>query len=209
MGDTDSSLGTSAGGQPSQLATGGSGVQQNSTSDLAALANEMREIKRMLQSDKDRGLKKHEKRISDLERIFVNGGMAQEDAAEVAKTLLPSTDPKTQSNSTAPGGTGPTPALSDAEKDILEGFGLSLDDPDVVATKQSGGGLKEIAALAKQKVTSPASAAAVALPGGTTGSTNNQDEMMKQYSAELSKLRGDSWAITQLQKKFREKGLKI
>lgn len=222
MTNTDSTLDASQDPDSQSGSSGAQGGQPNSV-DVSAIVTELKkqllpELDKRYQSVKDKRIASLEKEMADFlaksrDALVADGVMDQETANQTLASLLPGQKQTqtTQTQTQTPAGSGNV-EIGDVERKILVSMGLKEDDPDVVAaslrTKDFAGRMAEFAKIHERR-SQPASQAAVSMPVGQSSGSVSKDALRAAYNAKLQKIRGDSWAISLLQKEYREKGLEI
>jgi len=209
-------------GLPNPTFEGGAGQPLTTEpSDLKKVVEDLQKQVRALQGEKDRGVRRAEQKVDDLEdkiSRILQLKEAGNDESSIRRELLldqileSGVIPAKVAGGTAPGGTG-------GEVNIVEVFnqlGLSTNDPEVIAL--AGGRFRNPdhfraaaaeLALKKARPTSPSQTVSSAPPGSPTPS-QTPETLKADYEAAKSKVRrGDIEAISRLQAEYRKKGLPV
>ena len=176
------------------------------------------EVGKAVQSSKDRRFDKIEKTLSDYQPVLekVKERLSPEDFATLQRDLeweemkrrtglLTSTSPTEQvGNQQA--------TAAQPKSDVVKELGLDENDPDVAKVlRESGPDPLKLAKVAVSKAKTPAPDPSGAPAMGTPPAlpTDGQEALAAAYSKEVASLRGNVLAVSQLQAKYRQKGLKI
>ena len=176
------------------------------------------EVGKAVQSSKDRRFDKIEKTLSDYQPVLekVKERLSPEDFATLQRDLeweemkrrtglLTSTSPTEQvGNQQA--------TAAQPKSDVVKELGLDENDPDVARVlRESGPDPLRLAKVAVSKAKAPAPDPSGAPAMGTPPAppTDGQEALAAAYSKEVASLRGNVLAVSQLQAKYRQKGLKI
>ena len=176
------------------------------------------EVGKAVQSSKDRRFDKIEKTLSDYQPVLekVKERLSPEDFATLQRDLeweemkrrtglLTSTSPTEQvGNQQA--------TAAQPKSDVVKELGLDENDPDVARVlRESGPDPLKLAKVAVSKAKTPAPDPSGAPAMGTPPAlpTDGQEALAAAYSKEVASLRGNVLAVSQLQAKYRQKGLKI
>ena len=176
------------------------------------------EVGKAVQSSKDRRFDKIEKTLSDYQPVLekVKERLSPEDFATLQRDLeweemkrrtglLTSTSPTEQvGNQQA--------TAAQPKSDVVKELGLDENDPDVAKVlRESGPDPLKLAKVAVSKAKTPAPDPSGAPAMGTPPAppADGQEALAAAYSKEVASLRGNVLAVSQLQAKYRQKGLKI
>ena len=176
------------------------------------------EVGKAVQSSKDRRFDKIEKTLSDYQPVLekVKERLSPEDFATLQRDLeweemkrrtglLTSTSPTEQVGNQQVTAAQP-------KSDVVKELGLDENDPDVARVlRESGPDPLKLAKVAVSKAKTPAPDPSGAPAMGTPPAppADGQEALAAAYSKEVASLRGNVLAVSQLQAKYRQKGLKI
>ena len=173
-------------------------------------------IEKKLQSQKDRRFDKIEKTLGDFQPVLekVKDLLTPEQLEKVQRDLewdemrrrtgLLPTSQTSQVGS-------PQAAAVESKSDIVKELGLDENDPEVAAVLREGADPLKLAKvainMAKKPTPSPSGVPSMVTPPAPP--VDEQAALMTAYQKEVAGLRGNVLAVSQLQAKYRQKGLRI
>ena len=173
-------------------------------------------IEKKLQSQKDRRFDKIEKTLGDFQPVLekVKDLLTPEQLEKVQRDL----EWEEMKRRTGLTPTSPTPQVGDQraaavepKSDIAKELGLDENDPEVAAVLREGADPLKLAkvAIAKANKPTPSPTGAPGMVTPPAAPVDDQAALMTAYQKEVAGLRGNVLAVSQLQAKYRQKGLRI
>ena len=173
-------------------------------------------IEKKLQSQKDRRFDKIEKTLGDFQPVLekVKDLLTPEQLEKVQRDL----EWEEMKRRTGLTPTSPNPQVGDQraaavepKSDIAKELGLDENDPEVAAVLREGADPLKLArvAIAKANKPTPSPTGAPGMVTPPAAPVDDQAALMTAYQKEMAGLRGNVLAVSQLQAKYRQKGLRI
>ena len=173
-------------------------------------------IEKKLQSQKDRRFDKIEKTLGDFQPVLekVKDLLTPEQLEKVQRDLewdemrrrtglLPTSQTSQVGNQQA--------AAVESKSDIAKELGLDENDPEVAAILREGADPLKLAkvAIGRANKPTPSPTGAPGMVTPTAPPVDDQAALAAAYQKEVAGLRGNVFAVSQVQAKYRQKGLKI